>query len=56
MDYSESVMEFHWDPSHIHITTSSMQASLEPLVVNVTELVRPERSIRQKHRSVQYST
>ena len=39
------------DPSHIQITTSSIQLCLEPLVVQVRELIRPERTVRQKQRS-----
>ena len=51
MSYIRPEMKFSWDPYDIHITTCSIQTSLEPLVIQVTDLLRPERTVRQKQRS-----
>ena len=44
-------MEFQWDPRHIQIRTRGLQQSLEPLVVNVRDLLSQERNIKQKQKS-----
>ena len=44
-------MDFEWNPRDITIRTFSLQVSLEPLVVNVRDLLSQERVIKQKQRS-----
>ena len=46
-----STMSFEWDPYNIEIKTKSLRQSLEPLVVNVTQLISSDRVIAQKQRS-----